>query len=566
MAVPVFLMLRFLGVRHLAVIDRLEVEFGPGLNVLTGETGAGKSILVNAIDLLVGGRATTDLVRSGESHATIQAAFDAGDGREILVRREVSAEGRSRAFVDDTLVTAGSLKDLGASLLSLHGQHEHRALAEPAEQIEALDGFLDHTEPVNSVAHAFDAWRAAAEALQRSQLNDQEKRARIDRAQFQLQDVEKVAPIEGEDEQLEGVRDVLANADRLSRLSSEAYGALYDSDDAALSRLAIVWKRLGELAAIDSAAAAYVAQREPVKAHLEDLAIFLRDYREKIDAAPDQLQRVEDRLAALDRLKTRYGPTLADVLAKKTAWQQELDELGAGAEKLAALTTRESETRAAFVAAARGLSAVRRDAAVRLSQSLARELRDLAMPSSRIEIRVTFDERVDRATRRGLDVVEFLFSPNPGEDLRPLARVASGGEFSRLMLALRLLTLRGRARSTLIFDEVDAGIGGAAADAVAMRLQALGARYQVLCVTHLAQVAARADAHFEITKSVKAGRTHTTVRRLDHVDREQELARMIAGASVSAAVLASAREMLIGGVRMTSEGNTKDRKGVRRGA
>jgi DNA repair protein RecN (Recombination protein N) len=557
-------MLRFLSVRHLAVIDRLEVEFGPGLNVLTGETGAGKSMLVEAIDLLVGGRASADLVRTGEDVATVQAIFDTAQGREVIVRREISAQGRSRAFIDDTLATAAALADFGASVISLHGQHEHRALVDPAEHIDLVDGFGGYRDELASVSAAFDAWRAAADALQRTQMSEREKRARIEIATFQLQEIDAVTPRVDEDEALDAERAVLANADRLSRLSAEAYGALYESDAAALTQLAIVWKRVEDLAALDARAQPYADERGDLKSRLEDLAIFLRDYRERIDAAPDRLQVVEDRLAALERLKRRYGPALSDVIARQAALRTELADLGAGEERAARLESDERQTRAAFERAAATLSAARKTTGAQLSRALETDLADLAMASCRVDVRIRSIDATDRWSRRGTDEVEFFFSPNPGEDLRPLARIASGGEMSRFMLALRLQTLGDADGHAMVFDEVDAGIGGAAADAVAVRLQALGRRQQVLCVTHLAQIAARADAHFEITKHLRAGRTHTSLVRLEGPDREREVGRMIAGAAVSQTVIESARELLARGRR--SEENTKGRKGHRRGA
>ena len=568
MGVPVFLMLRFLSVRHLAVIDRVEVEFEPGLNVLTGETGAGKSILVEAIDLLVGGRASADLVRTGEAQATIQAIFDGpapADGsadREIIVRREISAQGRSRGFIDDTLATAGALKDLGASVLSLHGQHEHQALVDPAEHADLLDAFAAHAPLVESVSLTYDAWRAAADALQRTQLTDREKRARSEIAAFQIQEIDAVTPRAGEDDALAAERQVLSNADRLSRMSGEAYAALYEGDHAALTMLAGVWKRVSELATLDPRAAAYLESRDEVATRLEDLAFFLRDYRGRLDAAPGRLQAVEDRLAALERVKRRYGPTLQDVIDRRAALQVELDELGASDERAAELGEAERQARASYVAAAEALHRSRTAAADALGAALSRDLSELAMPACRVQVGVSAVSDPARWSRTGSDDVEFFFSPNPGEDLRPLARIASGGELSRFMLAVRLLTRRDNAGQTLIFDEVDAGIGGAAADAVGARLQALGRHQQVLCVTHLAAIAARADTHFEIVKQVKGGRTQTSVRKLDAPEREREVARMIAGAAVTPSVLASAREML--GANRHSEQKTKQSEPVRK--
>jgi DNA repair protein RecN (Recombination protein N) len=526
-------MLRFLGVRNLSVIDHLEVEFEPGLNVLTGETGAGKSVLVEAIGLLVGGRATSNLIRTGESLAVVQAIFEDSDGRDVIVRREISSQGRSRAFIDDALATSAALRDLGAKFLELHGQHEHQSLVNPAEHVELLDAYAGHDTMRGEVGDRYSEWRLATDALERSQLSDREKKARI----------EIVGPLEGEDERLAAEKHVLANADRLSRLSAEAYAALYEGEAAVIGGLAAVFKRVTELASLDPRFTEYSSQREDLKARLEDLAFFLRQYGSEIDAAPDRLQTTEDRLAALERLKRRHGPLLSDVLVRAAELRSELRELGASEEQAAMLIERERSTREAFKRAADVLSRARRDAAARLAASLERDLKELAMPACRVEVRQS-PAAEDAWTSCGVDDVEFFISPNPGEDLRPLARIASGGELSRIMLALRMATLAHAERRTLIFDEVDAGIGGAAADAVGARLQALGRHHQVLCVTHIAQIAARGAAHFRIAKEVRAGRTSTAVARLEDSERIAEIGRMIAGASVSTQVLASAREML----------------------
>ena len=552
-------MLRFLGVRHLAVIDQLEVEFGPGLTVLTGETGAGKSILIEAIDLLAGGRASTDLVRTGEEQAAIQAVFDRADGREVIVRREVSAAGRSRAFIDDALATTTALKELGASLVDLHGQHEHQTLLDPAQHITLLDTFLDRPAQIAEVAERFAEWRAALAALDRTRLDDREKRARIDMASFQLHEIDKVAPRAGEDERLAAERMVLANADRLSRLSTEAYAALYDGEHAALPSLATVWKRVGDLAALDARFAPYLEQREAVKSSLEDLAHVLRSYGSHLEASPDRLQVVEDRLAALERLTRKYGPTLADVLATQQQLKDDLAALGAGEEQAARLERDERQARERFRTTAEAISTLRGAAAARLSRTLEAELAELAMPDSRVEVQVAAGERPEEWTARGIDRVEFFLSPNPGEELRPLARIASGGELSRVLLALRTLAAPEGEGRTLVFDEIDAGVGGAAADAVGARLQRLSERYQVLCITHLAQIAARATTHLHIAKHVRGGRTLTAVTALDVAGRELELARMIAGAEVSAEVRASARAML---ASRQSETKTKQRQNV----
>jgi len=566
-------MLRFLGVRHLAVIDRLEVEFEPGLNVLTGETGAGKSVLVEAVDLLLGGRASADLVRTGESAATIQAVFETPDGREVIVRRELSAQGRSRAFVNDALATSGALRELGATLVDLHGQHEHQTLVDPARHVTLLDAFAGHDSLTADVASAFEAWRQAAGALDRTRLDDREKQARIEMASFQLDEIVKVAPREGEDERLDADRARLVNADRLARLSTEAYAALYEGEGAAMDTLAGVWKRLDELAALDPAFAEHAAQREEVRSRLEDVAFALRDYASELDASPERLQKVEDRLAALERLKRRYGPSLADVLARRAALEDELEQLGASGDRAAKLERVEAERRQAFLDAAGHLSDARAAAARALDTALQDRLNELAMPHARVDVRVAPQRQSEQWSARGIDLVEFFLSPNPGEDLRPLAKIASGGELSRIMLALRTLATPDEPGRTLVFDEVDAGIGGAAADAVGERLQALGGRYQVLCVTHLPQIAARGDVHFQIEKTVRDGRTLTTLTRLDSQARVAEIGRMIAGARVSDGVLASARDLVAtrtrGETKAKGESETRrtaKAKGRRRGA
>lgn len=567
-------MLRFLGVRHLAVIDHLEVEFEPGLNVLTGETGAGKSVLVEAIDLLLGGRASADLVRTGEQHATIQAIFDAPDGREVIVRREISSQGRSRAFVNDALATSGALRELGATLLDLHGQHEHQTLLDVAGHVTLVDAFAGHDALVADVAARFEKWHQAQSALDRTRLDDREKQARVDMATFQLQELDKVSPKAGEDDDLVAERSRLANADRLSRLSTEAYAALYDDEHAALTSLATVWRRVEDLAALDPRFDEFRQQRDEVKSRLEELSFALRDYASDLDASPERLQHVEDRLAALERIKRKYGPTLADVIARRDAVAAELEQLGATGERADRLEAAERELRKAFAAGAAELSTARTAAGRRLGKALAARLGELAMPNARVDVRVTRVESPDRWTARGYDDVELFLSPNPGEDLRPLARIASGGELSRVMLAVRTLATPDEPGRTLVFDEVDAGIGGEAADAVGARLQDLGSRYQVLCITHLPQIAARGDVHFQIAKSVKDGRTTTALTRLDADGRTAEIGRMIAGAAITDPVLDSARD-LIASRRRQGETNTKGEsekpsvakaKGRRRGA
>jgi DNA repair protein RecN (Recombination protein N) len=537
-------MLRFLSVRNLAVIDRLELEFERGLNVLTGETGAGKSILVGAVGLLVGGRASADLVRTGEETATVEAIFETPAGSEVIVRREVSSQGRSRASIDGALATSAMLRDVCAPLVDLHGQHEHQLLLNAATHLDLVDTFADLGDRRLLVTERFAAFQAIRAERERLVSGEREKASRLEFLVFQLAEIDRISPKAGEDEELTATRTVLANADKLQRLCSDAYGALYEGDTAALPALAVVWKKVGELAALDARFGPYLEARAAVKSQLEDLSFFLRSYAGAIDSSPSRLQEIEDRLAQLERLKKKHGPTLADVVNKAESLRREQHELTHATERVATIEHELACARDAYLNAATTLSNARHTAAGEFSRALEKALGELAMTRTRCDVRFVPAANESDWTDRGIEEGEFYISPNPGEELRPLARIASGGELSRVMLALKTLASTDAPGKTLIFDEVDAGIGGAVADVVGARLQRLASTYQVLCITHLPQIAAYGATHFRIEKSVRTGRTVTDVARVEGARREEELARMIGGTDVSAAVLASAREML----------------------
>ena len=541
-------MLRFLRIRNLAVIQGLEVEFEPGFNVLTGETGAGKSILVEAVGLLLGARASSDLVRTGEAQAAIEAIFEDADERELIVRREISSQGRSRSFINGALATATALRDLSARLVELHGQHEHQALLDPLTHLPLLDEYADLGERAAKVAASWRSVRLLREQLERSRMDAREKAARLDLIAFQLGEIEKTAPMAGEDDELAATKQVLASAERIQRLCAESYAVLYESDEAVLAGLGGVWKRIGELAAIDPRFAPYADARDAIKSQLEDLAFFLRSYADGIDASPGRLQQVEDRLALLERLKRKYGPLLQDVIDKGGVLARERELLTVVGERAEDLVTELDSATSAYLAVARDLSRKRRAAAVGFARDLEALLGELAMARTRFEVRFNDGELSQEAwSERGIDQAEFFVSPNPGEDLRPLARIVSGGELSRVMLALKTLAQEDAPGKTLIFDEVDAGIGGRVADVVGARLQALGDRFQVLCITHLPQIAARGTTQFRIEKSVRGNRTVTAVERLDAAGRIDEVARMMGGAAVTEPVRASARDLLASG-------------------
>jgi len=549
-------MLRFLGIQNLAVIESVEIEFHPGLNVLTGETGAGKSILVEAVGLLLGGRSSPDLVRTGADAAVVQAVFDGPAGEELIVRREVTAQGRSRAFIDGALATVGALRELGARLVDLHGQHEHQALLDPDTHLQLLDRFAAADAECARVAERFASVEGARATLAGIRELERNRAGRAELLEFQLAELDRVRPRPGEDEELSSLRALLSSAERVRRLADESYALLYDRDEAVLAGLGQVWRRVGELAALDPRFVPFVEGRDAIKSQLEDLSSLLRGYAASIDASPERLQEVEDRLALLERLKKKHGPTLADVLGRQAAIRAELDTLGTLTDRLAEGERAVRAAADAYLQAAKALSTTRRGAAGRFATALVRQLRDLAMEHTRFEVRFAPEPLPpDRWTARGVDSAEFYVSPNPGEDLRPLTRVVSGGEMSRIMLAIKNLASLDQPGKTLIFDEVDAGIGGRVADAVGAKLKGLGRAFQVLCITHLPQIAGYASWHYRIEKTVRNGRTITSVAQLDTDQREDELARMIGGATISTAARLSAREMLA--QPGESEDNTK---------
>jgi DNA repair protein RecN (Recombination protein N) len=542
------LMIRYLAIRNLAVIESVSVEFEPSFNVLTGETGAGKSILVEAVGLLLGGRATQDLLRTGEELATVEAIFDPGDGPELIVRREITAQGRSRAFINGALATAAALKDLANRLVELHGQHEHQQLLDPAQHLLVLDEFGHLGRLRDEVAGAFNQLHALRQQIDRLRMDSRERAARLELVEFQLTELTRAALVAGEDETLVGDRQILRSADRVQRLCQESYDELYDDEQAALTRLDHAWKRVGELATFDARFVPFLEARDSVKAQLEELAFTLRDFSAGIDASPERLQEVEDRLALLERLKRKHGPTLGDVIARRDALAAEHAALAGGTGSLADLDEALRQASASYLLRARDLSARRASAAAQLSRSIEREMADLAMDKARFEVRLQAAAGEEQWTERGLDTVEFFLSANVGEEPRPLARIVSGGELSRVMLALKSMAagsaaVNGAAR-TLIFDEVDAGIGGRVATVVGEKLASLGERYQVLCITHLPQVAACGRTHFLIEKQTRGRRTVTSVHKLPRPDRVDELARMMGGAAAGDRARSGAEELL----------------------
>jgi DNA repair protein RecN (Recombination protein N) len=555
-------MLKLLKIKNIALVPNLEAELAGGLVLLTGETGAGKSIVIDSLGLLLGERASPELIRTGEDRASVEAVFEVAgggglleerglpaEGDEIVVRREIQSAGKGRATVNGALVPVGLLKELAPHLAMIHGQHEPQGLLAAETHVALLDGFAGHSAD-RPLAEFYRDLRAAEAALARLREDRREAERRREMLDFQATEIEKAHLATGEEESLRAEKLRQANAGRLSSLSGEAYALLYDDEAAALGRLRQVFRRLDELASVDRDFVAYSQLRPSLLAPLEDLALRLRDYHETLEVSPGRLDEIESRLAHMERLKKKYGATIEEVIAFGERCRSELDRLGSPEAQEGVLVDRCAQLAAAYLDRARGVSRARRRAAGELSRRVQAELAELAMEKTRFE--VAFDPQdaevtasdPSRWTEQGLEAAEFVISPNPGEELRPLARIASGGELSRMMLALRSLVGGDGGGLTMVFDEVDAGIGGRVAEVVGRKLKAIAADRQVLCVTHLPQIAAFADQHLAVTKRLDRGRTIASVRELSPEDRIEELARMLGGWRITSAARDHAREML----------------------
>lgn len=568
-------MLHEIHVQNYAVIENLTLEFRPGLNLLSGETGSGKSILVDALGLALGGRASPDVIRTGQDRASVTAVFRAegvalweawleeyglagGDEPEIILRREIQASGKSRLLVNDQPVTVAAVRALAPHLVEVHGQSEHVALFAREAQLDLLDQVAATDDLLEKVRGLFARRRELEREMESLSHDEQERLRTIDLLSFQSHELERAQLQPGEDTRLEDEKRVLANLEKIRAAADSAFGQLYEEESSAWSRLAVVSRALEELRRYDAALEPYLEPLASTRATLEDLAYFLRDYLGKLQANPHRLEELEDRLALIDRLKRKYGKTIEEILAYGGQIRQQLANLEHADERRGEVARELEKLMAEYQKAALLLSQQRRQAARKLQKLVRDELAQLGMEKTRFEVHFNAlppDGDAVRGGARGIDEVEFRISPNPGEELRPLEKIASGGELSRFMLALKTVVGKARAAAapranqriapTFIFDEVDAGIGGRVAESVGQRLKRLARDAQVLCVTHLAQIACFADHHFYVEKFERAGRTVTEVKYLQgERERGQELARMLSGSKITDAVLKHAAAML----------------------
>lgn len=553
-------MLTFLRIRDLALIEDVQIEPGEGLTALTGETGAGKSILLDGLALLAGARASTDDVRSGAEEIVIEGLFvapsreeGADEPEERLLRRTVKSTG-SRAWVDDRLVTVGALRDVGERLVEIAGQHESQVLLSPASHLDLLDRYGELAAERERVAAAWEAALEIRDRLRALQTDDRERSQREDFLRFQVREIEAAGLEPGEDAELASERQRLRNAEQLRESVAAALEALYESEDSAVAQLDRAGRAVDEIARLDEGSGLERAALDEARFTVDDAARGLQAYADGLEADPGRLEEVEQRLAAIDTLRRKYGDTVEEILEQGRKARAELESLENRDEEIKALSVQLGERVEEFDRVASRLGEHRRATAERLEEQITAELHQLGMEGARFRVRVTggkgegADGLPPGAGRKGYEEVDFELAANPGEPPRPLAKVASGGELSRVLLALKLAEVHGASPLTIVFDEVDAGVGGGrVAERLAERLADLARTHQVLVVTHLPQIAARAGSHLRVRKGESTGRTVVSVEELDNSERVDELARMLGGVDPTEDLRRHARHLLAAG-------------------
>jgi DNA repair protein RecN (Recombination protein N) len=571
-------MLKTLLIKNYALIQELSVEFSSGLIIITGETGAGKSIIIDALGLVLGDRANADVVRRGSDKAIVEAVFDiGGNGKvrelltlneveatdELIVRREVSAKGQSRCFLNDTPVTLAIQKQAGELLVDLHGQHEHQSLLRVETHIGMLDDFGGLGGMVDEFRRAHGRLRTVAHELAELRRRERDLREKREFLQFQAQEIDAVGPQPGEEEQLETELNILENSEKLFSATADLYAQLYEGDRAVRDLLVIARNQLHALSEIDPRFADAARECSSAEAIVSELAKFVQGYNARVEFTPEKLEQLRDRLGRLAFLKKKYGGALQQVIAHREEIGKELSLAENFDEVIARLEKQVDAAREECAAIADRLSSKRHDVAKKIDKATVQELGKLGIQQSRFSTRIHQEQisasgsdgslpadamrrgrNIVALNARGLDIVEFYISTNVGEDEKPLTRVASGGEVSRIMLALKSILAKTDRLPVLIFDEIDVGVSGRIAQAVGASLKNLAGFHQVIAITHLPQIAGFADIHFAVTKSEIDGRAVTSLRRLSLDDQVREVARLMSGAEVTEAGLAGARELM----------------------
>ncbi len=554
-------MIKSLRVRNLATIEDLEVRLSPGFTILTGETGAGKSIIIDAIRLLLGDKASAELIRTGTKECSIEAVFDSsrtalesfgdfppGDGSQIFVQRQISESGTAKAYINGIIGPVRRLRELGPHLIDVYGQNDHVFLLHLDNHLGYLDAFVEEAALTREVRHRAQQLRALIQERRELEARERDREARLDFLDYQIREIESACLRPGEDVELLEARSVLKNAERIESLLDKALDLTYQGENSLDSLLARCQGTIEDLAAYAPSFREFQAGLEESVILVRDLADSLVRFRDRKAEAPGDPEDIEERLSLIEKLKRKHGGSVEAALGNLEAMKEESAVLAKSRERLSVLSTELEKKFLFYAEAARKLGDIRTAKAGELGRLIEKELALLGMKKARFEVRVNSRRPKidDPETIRdlGTEEVEFIFSSNPGEEVRPLRKIASGGELSRIMLALKSVGTEPESMKTLIFDEIDAGIGGKTAECIAQKLRGLARSHQVLCITHLPQIAAAAEHHFRVDKKVEKDRTFTTVRRLSKEERTAEIALLIAGSRVTQASLQAAREML----------------------
>jgi DNA repair protein RecN (Recombination protein N) len=550
-------MLNHLSIKNVAVIDKLDVSINSGVSVLTGETGAGKSIIIDSINMILGDRANKELVRFGEEKAVVQAVFEAGpsvikkleendidvEDNQIIINRRVTKDGKSVAKINGTVVTLGLLREISDCLINIHGQHDNQALLTPQKHINFLDDYAADAELLEKYRSLYSKMRKTEKALAGLEMDEKEKMQRIDLLEYQIKEIESAKLTIGEDDDLKEQREIVANAEKIKVALNEAYENVYENTDApsAYDSLSVAVNALAEISELNPTVKAVYDTLSEAVYTLEDAAHELKEFGDTVDFDENALNEIEERLDLISKLKRKYGNTIETVLKFLENGKTELENIKLSDEKTAELQQELSEIKKQLKVVGNQLTKTRKNAATELQEKIEKSLSELNMEKSKFCVRV---DEFDEFFENGMNKVEFLISTNPGEPLKPLVKIASGGELSRVMLAIKSILADTDEVGTLIFDEIDTGVSGKAALKIAKKLTEIGKSKQVICITHLPQLTAAADTHYLILKNTDGSLASTSLTELDEKGRETELARIIDGGDVSELALEHAREML----------------------